>query len=81
MKYLISAAILLPMAFSGTLALADDHGRTMDSGMMGGGMMGGGRGSMMGGDRRDGMMGGGMAGCMQMMQSGSQRPNEQWRQR
>jgi hypothetical protein len=74
MKYLILATILLPIAFSGTLALAQG------SGMMGGGMMG--RGMM--NDGRGRMMRQRMEGCMQMMQGmhgGSQRPNEQWRQR
>ena len=74
MKYLILATILLPIAFSGTLALAQG------SGMMGGGMMG--RGTM--NDGRSRMMGHRMEGCMQMMQDmhgGSQRPSEQWRHR
>ena len=79
MKYPIFVAILFPIAFSAALALADEHGRTMDGGMTGGGMMSGdGRGSMIGGDRRGGMMG----GCMQMMKGGgTRRPNEQWQQR
>jgi hypothetical protein len=89
MKYLILATILLPIAFSGTLALAQGSGM-MGGGMMGGGMMGGGMmgGGMMGrgmmNDGRGRMMGQRMEGCMQMMQGmhgGSQRPNEQWRQR
>ena len=38
MKYLITAAIALPVVFGGTLALA--HGSGMTGGMTGGGMQG-----------------------------------------
>jgi hypothetical protein len=70
MNYLSVAGILTAVAFSAALALADDHG-----GMMGGGMMGG--------DSGGGMAGRSIESCVQMMHgmhSGSQRPNEQWRQ-
>jgi hypothetical protein len=72
---LIAGAALTPALYAGE---ADGKRQQRDRSMMGEGMMGGG---MMGGKMMGrGMMGQGMMDhCAEMMQGGTDKPNDQWR--